>query len=94
MNDVINEKCVICEANFRPGFLKEGKCPTCLKEHPDAKNKLEAMAGLEKAIYPAKEYVTVEDVQTIIKVAIADLKAELLKPPTEETKKAAPKGGK
>jgi hypothetical protein len=35
---------VICEADFRKEAIQEGKCPICLKQHPDAKDKLEAMS--------------------------------------------------
>ncbi len=37
-------KCNICEADFKAGSIKDGKCPSCTKEFPDAKNKKEAMA--------------------------------------------------
>lgn len=41
----IDFKCAICEASFRHGVLdKHGKCPSCAKEFPEAKTRLEAMA--------------------------------------------------
>ena len=40
-------KCVICEADFRKNVIKDGKCPTCLKEHPDVNSREEAMAKVK-----------------------------------------------
>ena len=36
-----SESCVICQAGFRVGMLKDGKCPVCLKEHPLASSREE-----------------------------------------------------
>ena len=38
-------KCKICEADFRTSSLKDGKCPICLKNYPNANSKKEAMAS-------------------------------------------------
>lgn len=40
----VETRCSVCEADFRVGVLKDGKCPSCAVEFPNAKNKKEAMA--------------------------------------------------
>ena len=30
------EKCKVCLASFKPGFLENEKCPICVKLYPDA----------------------------------------------------------
>lgn len=37
--------CVICEADFRRGALKDDKCLTCTTLYPKARNKKEAQAA-------------------------------------------------
>jgi len=33
------EKCIICEADFRVEVMKEGKCPLCRELYPKAKSR-------------------------------------------------------
>lgn len=32
-------RCIICESNFRPDSMKEGKCSVCAKLYPNAKRR-------------------------------------------------------
>lgn len=33
---MVDEQCVLCQANFLPQVMKDGKCPLCTKLYPDA----------------------------------------------------------
>ena len=37
------DQCIICEGQFDPLKLKEGKCSICQEEFPNAKNRQEAL---------------------------------------------------
>lgn len=72
----IQHRCVICEADFRPGALdKEGKCPTCAKEYPKAKNKLEAIAANKPDVHIEPE-LTESRVRQLIREEVNQALAE------------------
>ena len=76
MTDII-QKCAICNADFRPGSLdKDGKCPVCAAEYPEAKDRAEAIALNSPEINLGKK-LDADGVRQIVKEELNAFKAEL-----------------
>lgn len=61
------DKCLICEGEFYPGTLKDGKCSVCAKEFPKAKNRDEAL----RQTVPQKEQMS-----TLTEMRVRDIVSE------------------
>ena len=72
-------KCLVCEADFKAGSIKEGKCPSCTKEFPNSKNKKEAMA-----IHPTPNKMGDELDETKVKAIVAEMLDERFNPIVEK----------
>ena len=74
-NDIIH-RCVVCEADFRPGTLdKDGKCSSCRVAFPTVKNKKEAML-LNRPEINLGEKLTADGVRQIVREELNEFKAE------------------
>lgn len=65
------KKCLVCEGEFYPEALKDGKCAVCAKEFPNANNRDEAL----RQTVPEKEQMS-----TLTEMRVRDIvKEELAK---------------
>jgi len=76
------EKCLICQGEFYPEALKEGKCTVCAKEYPNAKSRDEAL----RQTVPQKEQMT-----TLTELRVRDIVREELDKNKEKAKKSIDK---
>jgi hypothetical protein len=42
------KRCILCESDFRPEALKDGKCSICQQEHPECESRQEMLSKIKQ----------------------------------------------